>query len=383
MNRNRYKIDLKNILMKGSFPEDAAYIDKMFKNREIVIYGAGECSHWFFEVVMKMYGYKPTAVLDRVLHKGQDIYGIPAFSPDEYHVSDREFESKVAVICVGKKVHHGEIVRKLKAIGFKEIIYLMDIYEIHNPFNLPVALSQNGFQFYSDNTNEILKAVDLFEDKMSLEVYTSCIKTHIQRKPVPIPDSPREEQYFPKDIQLKKGYSDVINCGAYDGDTIKLLNKNQGKVSTVFCFEPEQKIFSRLTKYLMKENNSIANEVVAFPCAVCDKEAMMPFISSDGLGSRISETGDSFVQGISLDGVLPGFKPTFICMDIEGMEKMALKGAESILRKQQPDLAVCVYHNPSHLWEIPLYLNSLKVGYKFHLRNYTSFTYETVLYAST
>jgi hypothetical protein len=70
-------------------------------------------------------------------------------------------------------------------------------------------------------------------------------------------------------------------------------------------------------------------------------------------------------------------------MDIEGAEPEALKGAEGIIRSSRPDLAICVYHAPNHLWEIAQYLNGLELGYRFYLRNYTTFSAETVLYATT
>ncbi len=69
-------------------------------------------------------------------------------------------------------------------------------------------------------------------------------------------------------------------------------------------------------------------------------------------------------------------------MDIEGAELEALKGTETLIKKNKPDLAISVYHAPNHIWEIPLYIESLKQGYEFYLRNYTSFTHDTVLYAT-
>ena len=69
-------------------------------------------------------------------------------------------------------------------------------------------------------------------------------------------------------------------------------------------------------------------------------------------------------------------------MDIEGAELDALIGAEKTIRENVPDLGICVYHSPNHLWEIPLFLNNLDLGYRFYLRNYTSFMHETVLYAT-
>jgi hypothetical protein len=74
-------------------------------------------------------------------------------------------------------------------------------------------------------------------------------------------------------------------------------------------------------------------------------------------------------------------KITFIKMDIEGSEPQALSGAEEIIKKQKPKLAICVYHKPEHLWEIPLYLKKIVPEYKIYIRHHTPLEYETVCYA--
>jgi FkbM family methyltransferase len=173
-----------------------------------------------------------------------------------------------------------------------------------------------------------------------------------------------------------------VNCGAYDGDVLRLLNETCGRVEEIVCFEPEPAIFKRLTDYLRVHGEELAERITAFPCAVSCRNSLERFLSGCGLGSRISETGDTWVQCVALDQVLPGFKPSFINMDVEGMEPEVLHGAEGLIREYRPDLAICVYHAPHHLWEIPRYLDDLGLGYRFYLRNYTSFTLETVLYAT-
>ena len=72
---------------------------------------------------------------------------------------------------------------------------------------------------------------------------------------------------------------------------------------------------------------------------------------------------------------------TFIKMDIEGAELEALRGAESIIRKQRPKLAICVYHKPEDIWTIPMYILSLQNDYRLFLRHYSFGDTETVLYA--
>jgi len=129
-------------------------------------------------------------------------------------------------------------------------------------------------------------------------------------------------------------------------------------------------------------NKVIADDVILFPCGVfnCDKHLF--FSSGNAFNSGVSEKGDISIQGVAVDHVIPGFRPTFICMDVEGVEPEALRGAENILRQSKPDLAICVYHSPNHIWDIPLFIDSLDLGYKFYLRNYTSFLSETVLYGT-
>ena len=84
---------------------------------------------------------------------------------------------------------------------------------------------------------------------------------------------------------------------------------------------------------------------------------------------------------VPLDDVLKNKKVTFVKMDIEGAEPQALRGAENIIRTQKPRLAICIYHDLKHLWEIPFYIKNLVPEYKIYLRHHTNLEYETVCYA--
>ena len=70
-------------------------------------------------------------------------------------------------------------------------------------------------------------------------------------------------------------------------------------------------------------------------------------------------------------------------MDIEGGEFEALLGAKNLLKNCRPSLAISIYHQPIDLWRICLFLDDLKLGYKFFIRNYTGYPAETLLYATT
>ena len=377
-----HKATLSRMFAYGEFPDDAFYIHKAFEGRKIIVYGAGESFHYFKEIVMRRYGYIPSVVLDRKFSHGDTFEGIPAFSPLEYQPAAEEKQNGLVVVCLGKQTYFDEVVKTLRRLGFRRIISLMDIYEIHNPFRLPQELEESGYRYYVNQRERIESCLDIFADDHSREIYVRCLQTHLQRKPVSIPMCDRNEQYTPKTIPLTRNYSRFIYCGVSVGEMARVLGQ-VGKVDELVCFEPDPNQFRLMAKYLSRHQEQIAGRVTAIPCAVYSHEAIEPFTYSDtSFGSRILASGEARIQCVSIDHVLPGFHPTFINMDIEGAELEALKGAEKTIQANRPDLAICVYHSPSHLWEIPLYLHGLGVGYRLYLRNYTSLTGETVLYAA-
>ncbi|KKL20629.1 hypothetical protein LCGC14_2453550 [marine sediment metagenome] len=378
MEREREK--LTQMLKKGRFTSNhIVSLEDRFVNKEIILYGAGESSHWFIEIVMIIHGFKPSLVLDKRFKKETTYEGITAKHPDHFFPSDRQLENSIVVICSGNFEVSEEITSVLIGKGFQNILPLHDIYEIHNPLSIALDDTEG---YYLEHKDNILSVFDSLEDEASRHVFLAFLKTHIQKTPVQIPRRSREEQYFPSDIKLSKGYSSFVCCGAYDGETLRLLNQTVGKVDEVVCFEADRVLFERLSAFLCDSGAEIANKITALPCAIYSHESMVNFTEATGLGSRIAEQGTLRVQTVALDSILPLLSPSMIAMDIEGVELEALQGAENIIRTHKPDLAICVYHAPNQIWDIPLYLSSLDLGYKFYLRNYTSFSLETVLYAT-
>lgn len=73
----------------------------------------------------------------------------------------------------------------------------------------------------------------------------------------------------------------------------------------------------------------------------------------------------------------------FIKMDIEGAELNALKGAEAVIRKFKPTLAIALYHRVEDFYQIPGWINNLGLGYHFYIGHYTIHQEETILFCRT
>jgi FkbM family methyltransferase len=380
------KIDYKNTISElfdlTTFSNNPANsVHTLLMGKKIFLYGVGSGFSTFSVFILEKYGFKAEAVFDLRFKTNTTYFTIPAFSPLSYTPTDDEKENAIVVITVGKAEYHKEIFACLHNLGFKNIILATDIYEYHLHYT-PKEIENKGHVYYLNNKEYIMNSFNLFSDDLSCRIFINILQTYLQKRIFTIPHRPLQEQYFPKDIKLSKGYTRFVNCGAYNGDTIMKLNALVGKVDAVACFEPCIASFGLLSQYLCAEHKKIAKSIVAFPCAVFSHETQLHFTSSAKSNNSLSADGDITVQCVALDHVIPNFKPTSINMDIEGAELEALKGAETLIKENKPDLAISIYHRSSHLWEVPRYLQSLNLGYRYYLRNYTSFISETILYAT-
>lgn len=356
-------------------------LSSLVGNRKFVVYGSGDGLITLSVFVLQKFGLIPEAILDKKFPAPSTCLGIPAFSPEYYEPPGELTTDGVAIISVGKKQFHQEITESLQRLGFSNIILASDIYEYHLS-HAPQEFTTNARKFYADRTPAIKKAHSLIRDDRSKNIFQQSLRFHINQTPVEIDHDKISDQYFPQDIKLHQGPARFINCGAYNGDTVQQLFLHHGRIKALACFEPDGHNFSTLVETLGSESGKYAREIIAFPCGTWECDKQLNFSSGNRINSSISEEGDTVIQCVALDHVLPDFAPTFINMDIEGSEPEAIRGATRLIQRHKPDLAICVYHQPGHLWEILLQLHEIVPEYRFHLRNYTGFPAETVLYAT-
>ncbi|MCM1103243.1 MAG: FkbM family methyltransferase [Clostridium sp.] len=183
-------------------------------------------------------------------------------------------------------------------------------------------------------------------------------------------------QYFDCPELNPVGAQEVfIDAGCFDADTSMQFAKwCGGEYKRIWAFEPSKFNYQRC-----KENVKL-NNFELLPYATWNKKEKLHF-SNKGSGSRVSDAGEIVLDAESIDNVLQGERATFIKLDVEGAEMETLKGAVNTIKEYKPRLAVSIYHKPSDIYEIPQLLMEYREDYRFYIRHYTSYAWETVLYA--
>lgn len=109
---------------------------------------------------------------------------------------------------------------------------------------------------------------------------------------------------------------------------------------------------------------------------------MLRFQAKGNGSSCIDMDGSIDIPVMPIDSAVDAAeRVTMIKMDVEGAELESLKGARETILRNKPKLAICIYHEPKDLTEIPLYIKSLVPEYKLFVRHHSNYFGETVLYA--
>jgi FkbM family methyltransferase len=169
----------------------------------------------------------------------------------------------------------------------------------------------------------------------------------------------------------------LIDGGAFRGDNVFSFVHRDPGFRAVWAFEPHAPFRDTLEQRFASEPRvHIRGDALYRSCGA------MSFLDTHPLGAHLTPNRKSgpFVNTVRADDVADA-PVTFIKMDIEGGELEALRGCEQTIRRDRPQLAICVYHRPSDYFDIPRLIRSIRPDYRLYLRHHSPYNTETVLYA--
>lgn len=231
----------------------------------------------------------------------------------------------------------GEILYTLFKNGIKDYIY---------PFDKIYGLAPYRFKwaaYWKKHEEELIHVYEELIDEESKETYLEFVKSIISNRVYRKKQHKSSEKYFEKYVKLQDEC--FLNIGSYVGDTIFyfLENRNE-KFEKIYACEGDYEIFSRLEKNLEMLPPDLKRKIVAENIYL-DVE-------------NIKKYNDK--------------KVTLVSMDVEGAEKELIFGLRDCILKSRPVLAVCAYHKPEDIIELPMMIRKLFKNYVILFRKYVS-----------
>ena len=267
--------------------------------------------------------------------------------------------------------------KQLEKEGLQNLDYFSFLKHSNIESLTPVVFNENFAKDFFKNEAEYVSIYNILADETSREIFRRLVNFRLNYSLEDLEGfSNREaEQYFEDFLQLAPDGETFIDIGGFNGSNTLDFIKRCPNYNAVHLFEPEPSNFVKCVDVLKNKSN-----IYCYPHGLSDRKQTLR-LESQGSASRITDNGLISINVDSLDDVLGDrFKPTFIKMDIEGAEMLAIEGAKKTITRYRPRLAVCIYHNVGDFWRIPKKILSFNNDYSIFVRHYTESIYETVMF---
>lgn len=311
-----------------------------------------------------------------VLAKDERYSGLKMITPDELP------ENTAVIFMLGDP--------RSAIKQFKEIIPIEGVFRLITYNDMALDDTMNGNrsrEWFRDNKEAVIKAYEMLADEESKRIFVNIICNRIapHLSEYDYDELATFPQYFPKDILSFSQNESFVDCGAFDGDTVKaFLETVDNKFDKIYSFELDRENFDDLKKNVSEYGEDISLKIECINSGVWNENKTISYgrMSSSDSFSIFNTRESELASVVKLDDCLKDKKITMIKMDIEGAEMNALNGAENIIKTQKPKMAICVYHRIEDIWEIPLYLKKIVPEYKISIRHHANYwVSETVCYA--
>lgn len=152
---------------------------------------------------------------------------------------------------------------------------------------------------------------------------------------------------------------DIVDCGAYDGDSAVILSPYTDK--KIYSFELSPKNIELFRKTL--EACKLIAKVTLIEQGLSDKSSVEYINDTCCYGTSLNESGDIKVNITTLDEALfnKDIQVGFLKADLEGYGLKALQGGIKLIKRDRPVIAVSMYHNADEFFKIkPFLMKELK-----------------------
>ncbi len=357
---------------QGMFDRVAAPLQE-----NLVLFGAGQFGQIVLDRLRKA-GVTPCCFSDNNRNSwGKQVNGMEVLSPET--VVERYGRKAVFVVTI----FNGSAARgQLRRMGCERVVSATPLFWKYPAYFMP-DMGIGEPERIVEEEDQIRQCFAILSDEASRQELCNQISWRYWMDPefLPLPENVGEI-YFPSDLVKDTAEEVFVDCGAFDGDSIRSFLRRGKSFSHLYALEPDDQNRALLSKSMAALADGLQEKVTVWPYAAGNLDGHVTFAAAGDVASRVSSADTSIrVEAHRLDSLVWRFEPTYLKMDIEGAEPDALAGAASLLRNAQPVLAICLYHRLEHLWQIPNLIHRLVPDYSMFVRRYAEDGWEQVCYA--
>lgn len=266
--------------------------------------------------------------------------------------------------------------RKLSEFGIKNLDYFSFLRFSGLPLR-DVVFNEGFREEFQRNKSEYDWCYRLLSDDCSRSVFEDLVNfrntydiTYLNNF-----SCREDQQYFEDFLMLQAAGESFIDVGGYDGSTTLEFIRRAPQYRSAHVFEPDPGNFRKC-----EANLSGHRDICFHRLGLSNSKAILKMCPQNS-GSVISESGSVSIQVDALDNILSSADaPTFIKIDIEGAEALAIEGARHTILRHHPRLAISVYHKVGDYHTIARQILSIRDDYTVYLRHYTETIYETIMF---
>ena len=267
-------------------------------------------------------------------------------------------------------------------ITLSKIFNYVNNKRLNKKVSYEMQQSRDYFRKHYDDINKILSILNDVKSKKTYEQMISFRQSFDNRT---LPYNSYNKQYWFSDYFNYNNSEIMIDCGAFDGDSVrsfvKAMEGKHIKDYKIIAFEPDDENYKTLSRNYP--------DVISMKIGVGENHGSKPFEMRNNLTSCIVNLQEKdfnnnikYIDIKRIDDVKECQDATIIKMDIEGGEYEALLGAEKIIKRNKPKLAISIYHKDEDFIRIPLLIHEWVPEYKLYVMQHSNTICDTVLYAT-
>ena len=265
---------------------------------------------------------------------------------------ERQFDDFMIALCFGSSLP--DVTAHIRHVAEQHRLLIP---------NIPVA-GENLMTdaFIAEHRQEIEQAYSLLADEASQIVFKGALDFYYtgELKYLDAIESDKDE-VFEKILRLKD--ERYLDLGAYRGDTVDEFLRYTDGYESITAVEPNPKNYQKLCEHIADLENA-----TALHAGIADRVGTMTISKKAGRMPVLGDTNGVEIPVTTVDQI--DCSPTYIKIDIEGMEHQMLSGAARTLRTMKPKLNLAAYHRTEDFFSLILRLHEIVPDYRIYLRKH-------------